>query len=257
MAAVAVGTAAIAAGWRWGALLLVFFVTSTALSRLGRESKARRTADVVEKGGTRDAAQVLANGGAFAVAYLVLALAPAGRATPLASVASVASVASLAQVAAAGAAAGAIAAAAADTWATEIGTLYGGTPRSLTGWARVPPGTSGAVTAAGTLALVAGDAALAAVTRLLGLGAPAAWGALAGGVAGATLDTLLGAALQERRRCPRCGTATEQPVHAACGTTTVVTGGWSGIGNDVVNVSCTVAGALVGGAVARAVVGAS
>lgn len=241
-AAVVVGAAAVAAGWTWGALLLVFFVGGSALSRLGRDAKARRTGSVVEKGGRRDAAQVLANGGVFAAACATLAAATWGRA-PSADATGVA-------LLAAGAAAGAIAAAAADTWATEIGTLVGGTPRSVRGWRPVPPGTSGAVSGAGTLALVAGAATLAGSAALLGLGAPIAWAALAGGVAGACGDTLLGALLQERRRCPTCGTATEQRIHAPCGTPTAVIGGLTGIGNDAVNVSCTATGALVGAAVA-------
>jgi uncharacterized membrane protein len=256
VAAVGVGTAAVAAGWAWGALLLVFFVSSSALSRAGRARKTRRTGAVVAKGGTRDAAQVLANGGVFAVACAALAgLAVAGASGSTLAVLAVAGASGSTLAVLAGGAAGAIAAAAADTWATEVGTLVGGTPRTVAGWRPVAPGTSGAVTLAGTAAMLAGAAAMAGAARLLALGAAAGWGALAGGVAGATLDTLLGAAVQERRRCPRCGTATEQPVHAPCGTATVVAGGWPGIGNDAVNVSCTVAGALVGGAAARAVAG--
>jgi uncharacterized protein (TIGR00297 family) len=235
-AAAVVGTAAVVGGWRWGGLLIAFFVLASALSRWRRRDKAARTSRVVEKGGQRDAAQVLANGGVFA------ALAGAGAVVPPGPLAH----------ALAGAAAGALAAAAADTWATEVGTAVGGTPRTLRGWRPVPPGTSGAVTAAGSLALVAGALATAGTALLLGLPRAAALGALAGGVAGAWLDTLVGAAAQERRRCDRCGEDTEQRVHA-CGTPTRVRGGIAGLGNDGVNGLCTVAGAAVGAAVARLV----
>ena len=47
-----VGTVCVAAGWDWGVLLIAFFVTSTALSKLGEDAKAARTASIVEKGGT-------------------------------------------------------------------------------------------------------------------------------------------------------------------------------------------------------------
>jgi uncharacterized protein (TIGR00297 family) len=234
-AAVAVGTAAVVGGWRWGGLLIAFFVLASALSRWRRAEKGARTGGVVEKGGRRDAAQVLANGGVFA------ALAAAGA---------LAAPAPAAAAALAGAAAGALAAAAADTWATEVGTAVGGTPRTLRGWRPVPPGTSGAVTAAGSLALAAGAAATAGTARLLGLPAAAAAGALAGGLAGAWADTLLGAAVQERRYCDRCGEATEQRVHR-CGAPTRRRGGLSGLGNDGVNGLCTVAGAAAGALAAR------
>lgn len=239
-AAVAVGAAAVTGGWRWGGLLITFFVLASGLSRWRRAEKARRTAAVVEKGGPRDAVQVLANGGVFA------ALAAAGSA--------VASDPAAARTLA-GAAAGALAAAAADTWATEVGTAVGGTPRTIRGWRPahwhpVPPGTSGAVTAAGSLALAAGAAATAGTALLLGLPGHTAAGALAGGLAGAWADTLAGAAVQERRRCDRCGQDTEQRIHG-CGTPTRVRGGLAGLGNDAVNALCTVVGAAVGAAAAR------
>src|SRR5258705_4914502 len=66
LAAVVVGTAAVAAGWGWGALLFLYFVLSTLLSRAGAAEKAARTAGIVEKGGARDATQVIANGGRVA-----------------------------------------------------------------------------------------------------------------------------------------------------------------------------------------------
>jgi uncharacterized membrane protein len=116
----------------------------------------------------------------------------------------------------------------------------------------VPPGTSGAVTAAGSLALAAGALATAATTLAFGLPAAAAAGALAGGVAGAWADTLAGAVAQERRRCDRCGEDTEQRVHV-CGTPTRLRGGLAGLGNDGVNGLCTVVGAAVGALTARLV----
>ncbi|MDF1506542.1 DUF92 domain-containing protein, partial [Roseisolibacter sp. H3M3-2] len=147
VAAVVVGTAAMAAGWGWGALLILFFATGSALSRWRRREREARTGDVVAKGGPRDAAQVLANGGLFAALALAAGWSPAWS----------------------GAAAAALAAAAADTWATEVGTLVGGTPRTVPGWRPVAPGTSGAVTAAGTLAMLAGAGVVALAALALRL----------------------------------------------------------------------------------------
>lgn len=214
-AAWAVGTAAAAHGWRWCALLLLFFVSSVALSRWQRTRKAERTGDTVEKGGARDGWQVLANGGVFAVLLL------AGQ--PLA-------------------AAGALATAMADTWSTEVGTAIGDTPWSLRTWQRVAPGTSGAVTLTGTAALLAGAAVMGTTTLWMGFDPLGAAAIAVGGVAGALVDTLLGATIQERRRCPACQRCTEQRRHR-CGTPTLPDGGWPGMTNDLVNLTSTLGGA--------------
>ncbi|NUO64771.1 MAG: DUF92 domain-containing protein [Gemmatimonadaceae bacterium] len=224
LAAAAIGSLAVAAGWAWGALLIAYFATSTLLSRLGGERKARRTASVVEKGGARDATQVLVNGGMFAVAaagYL-LTMHPVWRAVG----------------------AGALAAAAADTWATEVGTWLGGTPRSAWNWRRVPPGTSGGMTTAGTIAMVAGAAAIALLVHLLQWGRALSWGAAAGGLAGAVADTVLGATLQERRRCLGCGDYTERLVHS-CGSRSRHARGIPGFNNDLVNLAASLIGSGV------------
>jgi hypothetical protein len=170
-AATTVGAAAVAGGWRWGGLLISYFVLASTLSRWRRAAKAGRTAGVVEKGGRRDAAQVLANGGVFAGLVLaggVLAPAP-GTAAVLA-----------------GAAAGALAAAAADTWATEVGTAVGGAPRAVRGWAgrRVARGAARDVGRGhgGRVARPRGRRARhGRHTLAFGLTAAAAAGALAGG----------------------------------------------------------------------------
>ncbi|MHB0948461.1 MAG: DUF92 domain-containing protein [Gemmatimonadaceae bacterium] len=223
-AAVLLGGVASAAGWSWAFLLVAYFVTSAALSHWKRGVKEARTGAVVAKGGARDAWQVLANGGAFgaAAAGSLLWPHPAWLA----------------------AAVGALAASAADTWGTEIGTVAGGTPRSLLGWTRVSPGTSGAVSGAGTVATLAGAALIGALATAAGWPG-AAWPAIAGGTAGAFADSLLGAALQARRWCDRCDAATERTVHG-CGTPTHVAGGIAWLDNDVVNLLCTLAGAAVG-----------
>ena len=68
IAALALGVICSAAGLSWAALLVGFFFSATLVSRFRHERKERRIADVVEKGGERDAMQVLANGGIFSVA---------------------------------------------------------------------------------------------------------------------------------------------------------------------------------------------
>ncbi len=223
-AATAIGAAAMAAGPSWGALLIGYFVASSLLSRVGAAAKAARTGAIVEKGGARDAVQVAANGGIFALAALASVVTGEARWMAVGG--------------------GALAASAADTWATEIGTWLGGTPRHLLTWRPVPPGTSGGVTLAGSLGMLAGAAFVALAARALGWPAWLVAPVIAGGVAGALGDTVLGALLQARRRCPACGTPTERLVHA-CGTPTVAAGGLSWMDNDVVNGAAGLVGALV------------
>jgi uncharacterized protein (TIGR00297 family) len=223
VAAFFVGTMTFLAGFDWAALLIAFFVTSSAWSRFRREARSTRIGDVVEKGGARDAVQVLANGGVFAMAAAGSVIRPASWWTALG--------------------AGALAAATADTWATELGTLAGRAPRSILSGKTVPPGMSGGVTWPGTLASIAGAAFIALVAVAVGYPGRIAAGAVAGGVAGSLVDSLVGASLQERRWCDICSAPTERRVHA-CGARTRLTGGVPGMRNDSVNVLCSVTGAL-------------
>jgi uncharacterized protein (TIGR00297 family) len=222
IAATLVGGASMAAGWAFGALLIAYFVVASAFSRLGAAAKARRTGGVVEKGGARDATQVLANGGVFAALALATVAQPTG-------------------VVLGAAALGALAASSADSWGTEIGTLYGSDPRSILTGQVMPAGTSGAVSGAGSLATVAGAVFVALGAQLLGFGVPAI-AVAAGGTFGAVADSLIGARLQQRRWCESCERQTERRVHD-CGHLTVHTGGAAWMTNDAVNLLATLAGA--------------
>ncbi|MFI5227537.1 MAG: DUF92 domain-containing protein [Gemmatimonadales bacterium] len=228
-AAAVVGTIAVTAGWDWGALLIAYFAASTALSRLGRAEKEHRTAAIIAKGGARDAAQVAANGLVFALSAVAFIAWRDGRWFALG--------------------AGSLAASAADSWATELGTLYGGVPRSLASWRAVPTGTSGGISAIGSLAACAGAGFVVLVASLLGARAMA--GALAaGGLAGVLVDSLLGATVQRRRWCPACERQTERTTHD-CGTPTAPRGGLAWLDNDMVNLLSNAAGGLVALALAR------
>lgn len=230
-AAVVVGTLAVAAGWAWGLLLIGYFVASSALTSLGRRRKAERTTDTLPPSHQRTARQVIANGGLFAACALVGTMSH----SPMLHLA----------------AAGALAAAAADTWATEVGTLWGGAPRSVLTWRTVSPGLSGGVTPAGLAASAVAGLAVAATTPWI-----LPWPDLRGvvpvvalaGLSGSVADSLLGAAVQARHRCDRCGRLTERPDH--CGIPTRHAAGWRWMTNDAVNLLATAVGALVAAALA-------
>lgn len=229
VAAAVVGALAVAAGWEWGILLITYFASSSALSRHGRIDKERRTAAIVAKGGERDAVQVAANGLVFALAALAFLMNANAHWFALG--------------------AGSLAASAADSWATELGTLYGGSPRSILTWRAVPPGASGGVSTIGTVAAVAGALFVALAAALIGWRS-AATAAFVGGVAGMLIDSVLGATLQQRRWCPACQRETERTTHD-CGTPTVRRSGLAWLDNDMVNLLSNAAGGLVALALAR------
>jgi uncharacterized protein (TIGR00297 family) len=229
VAAWVAGTVAMGAGWDWGILLVSYFVASTLLSRFRRAEKASRAAGRVEKLGARDAAQVASNGGWFVIAALCHWI------SPLAAWQCVG--------------AGALAASAADTWATEVGSLTRALPRSITTGKRVAAGTSGGVTTAGTIAGVAGAVFVAALAAALGWPHVTFGAAIAGGVVGSLLDSVLGATVQARFWCASCGMETERPRHD-CATITTLRGGLRWLNNDGVNALATAAGGAVGLAVA-------
>ena len=218
VAAVAVGTAIFATlGWAGAAVLLSFFVPASALTRLPH----RATQPVGDHDERRTAAQVSANGAVAALCALgAAAISPAFAAGF----------------------AGAFAAAAANTWGTEIGVRFGGSPVSILSFRRIARGRSGGVTAAGTVATVVGALVVAATASALHL---AAFSSVAiGGVAGALVDSVLGATLQSARWCENCRCECETKRHG-CGALTTLRRGVSWVENDAVNVAATLAGAAV------------
>lgn len=233
LGAIVVGTTAAGlGGWSWGILVVVFFVTSSALSHWRRGVKEQVAADKFVKTERRDWAQTMANGGAVAGLALLYAVAP--------------------QPWIFAAALGVLATVTADTWATEVGTLSSSAPRLITSGREVSVGTSGGVTMLGLLATIAGSltigvAAYIALWLLEGRQSGATiLAALLGGTAGSLADSLLGATAQAMRFCPRCRVETERAIHR-CGTATEYLRGWAWLDNDWVNLLSSLLGGGVAG----------
>jgi uncharacterized protein (TIGR00297 family) len=220
LAAWLVGTAILAgAGWQGGAVLLAFFALSSAVSRL---APRRHASPLDAKGERRDAWQVLANGGPAAVGAALLAGSPAALWVVT----------------------GALATAAADTWATAWGAGSLALPRQVLTGRPVPAGTSGGITARGTLGALAGACVTAAASLPAG-GVPLLAAGTGIGVGGMLLDSVLGAAAQGRFHCPACHAPSEWTRHR-CGARTRHLGGVRWLSNDGVNGLATTAGAWLG-----------
>lgn len=204
------------AGWRWLLPMLVFFLSSNLFSRIGRSRKARFDL-IFEKGGRRDAAQVLANGGvaALMVIFWLVSKSPTAAVLYLT----------------------AVACSAADTWATELGTLHRGRPRLITSLKPVAPGTSGGISIAGLLSALGGAALVACsgwpLLSAAGTDQQFLITIAAAGWAGSLIDSLMGASLQAQFRCRECGNITERRQH--CGQTAQQISGYRWMNNDVVN----------------------
>ena len=206
-------------GWASAAVLFAFFVPSTLLSRVGATRKRALAGD--ERHTPRSGWQVLANGGIAALC----ALAATRGGAPFAA-----------------GFAGAFAAASADTWGTEIGTLSRRPPVSILTFRSMRAGLSGGITPGGIAATLAGALCVACAASFVGI-APL-WSVALGGVAGAVLDSILGASLQALRWCPICECDCETRRHR-CGTHTVLRRGVHWMENDAVNLAATLCGAIV------------
>src|SRR5512142_3234967 len=213
-------------GWQWAVLLLAFFMTSSALTRMFQGAKGGAE-EKYAKGGRRDAMQVLSNGGVAGAFVVLHAIFPAA-AWPWIGFA------------------GALAAVNADTWATELGVLNPGRPRLLTALRTpVEKGTSGAVSVVGTLASLLAAALIGGLAAAMtpGSGSLLVDVTLAG-LSGSLVDSLMGGTVQALYFCPLDKKETEKhPLHG-CGTATVQIRGWAWLNNDMVNIACSIAGAL-------------
>jgi uncharacterized protein (TIGR00297 family) len=218
--------------------LLAFFVSSSLLSKLGRARKAAQQVHY-DKSSTRDAWQVLANGGVAGILVIVCALNVASLPPRNCMLLYLA----------------ALAAVNADTWATELGGLWRGRPLLVTTMRRVEGGVSGAVSALGLAGAAAGAFFVVGAGWLawpdrspILLWPPDGAEILAVGWAGfvaAFGDSILGASIQAQYKCAACGKVTERRSH--CGGPAVLTRGHPWITNDIVNLLTSLMGVLFAG----------
>lgn len=213
-------------GWPFAIPLLIFFIGSSLLSRLPQRA-GKIAHEIIAKSSRRDAMQVFANGLPQALVVIAGLFLEKEMALLLYL--------------------GGVAAATADTWATEIGLLFGKQPRSILTGKLVTPGTSGGITFAGVIGAMLGATLVAfaggwsyhffAGNKISVIGA-----ALAGMLAH-FIDSLLGATVQRRNRCAVCGKITERDEH--CGKPTHYASGRHWLDNDGVNIACGMSGILL------------
>ncbi|PON73372.1 Transmembrane protein [Parasponia andersonii] len=191
----------IAVGCRFGALILVFFFTSSKLTKVGEEKKRRVDADFKE-GGQRNWVQVLSNSGIATILVLIIWRVTEWEDKCLDSKSSILVTALI------GGVIGHYACCNGDTWSSELGVLSDAQPRLITTFKPVRKGTNGGVTKTGLLAAAAAGCVIGLTFVVFGfLTAKCSYNvalkqllviplsALAG-LSGSLIDSLLGATLQ-------------------------------------------------------------
>lgn len=206
---------------RGGLLLALFFISGSTLTAFNHRSRLRTGSDAGHH--ARTGRQVLANGLWPAVGAAVVGLGGELGWPVLV---------------------GSLAAAQGDTWATEIGMHAPTPPRLVTTARPVPAGTSGGVTALGTVVGIAGAGAMALLARILAVKVAVCVAGFVGGVVGLVADSVLGATIQAVYRCAACGEDTETRAHR-CGHQAQRVRGARWMDNDMVNLLASGAGGLV------------
>ncbi len=210
--------------------VIAFFVSSSLLTMISRGSRKSANRKPSNDAEGRTAIQVLANGGVavgIVVAHRLLAFQVPLEQNRVIQVLFLAAISTVN----------------ADTWATEIGSRWGGHPRQLSTWRKVAPGTSGAISIIGTLAAAGGALFIPLCSyRLWDMTnaelAAVAWAALLGSL----FDSILGASAQGQFRNPTSNEVTDSA--ETDGKPIGLIRGLPWIDNNVVNFAASIAGVL-------------
>lgn len=211
-------------GWPWFAVVLVFFILCMLFTKFKHGHKREKVAPA--NGEIRSWRNVFGNGGV--AVFFALAEGLTSFDVFIAGFV------------------GAMGTATADTLATEVGLLYPRNPRLITNLKKpVKPGTSGAISPLGEVAMTFGAFAIGLITGILRL---CNWSltkimlvVIVSSIIGSTLDSLLGATIQAKYECSDCGKAVEGKVH--CGKPSRYVKGVRALDNNAVNFVGTLIGA--------------
>jgi len=208
-------------GWKWSIPIMAFFILSSILSKV-RKKANEAVETYFEKSGVRDHWQVIANGGIGGI-LVILNLIYQSELFYYIYVSSLAAVC-------------------ADTWATEIGTMYKTKTYNILNLKPIDQGVSGGISLVGTLGGVLG----AMIIALSGIywvnvnGLQFILFIILSGVAGSFFDSILGASIQAQFECGICGKITEKEFH--CDEITIHKKGFNWLNNDLVNLLAGIGG---------------
>jgi len=217
-------------GWKW--LLLMFsFLLVAGLATKYKYNLKFKLGVAESKGGVRAWKNVIGNGGVATIFAIAEGTLGGGSFF--------------------GGFLGAVSTATADTLATEIGLLYPDYPRMITNLRKkVPPGTSGAISPYGEIAIFMASIMIGMLTIILNIEPQVnpikiLIITIISGFLGSTFDSFLGATIQAQYWCEKCKCLTETSIHS-CGEKTKLIRGFSFINNHIVNFTSTLIGGLIG-----------
>ena len=251
IAAIIIGVTVFLTGWQTFIIFLVFFVSSTLLTKW--KYSIKKETQAAEITGGRKWTQVVGAGGISSLLAFILIInllrydfnpEPPKIVTSL-------FVSMLT----------AIAVSNADTWAVEIGAAFNKEPRLVTKpWLKVPAGTSGGISLIGELASISGSLLIAFTTYVLYSLSHVydlfPWNVFTVeplmlmvtisvfGWLGEFFDSVVGATLQAKYYCPKCRKLTDKKFHK-CGTATQFYSGYKIITNEVTNIIATAIASLL------------
>ena len=184
LAAVGVGTLTFFVQVKFGLVLILFFFTSSRITKIGSEKKKILEHDFVV-GGQRDYSQVFSNSFAGVVACILYYYHFGHDVVDCKF-----------GVFLSGMLLGHYACCAGDTWSSELGILSSTPPFLITSFSIVPPGTNGGVSIVGLLASVLGGTCIGLVYFLHDWHYSSIFVGAISGLLGSLIDSLLGATLQ-------------------------------------------------------------
>jgi uncharacterized protein (TIGR00297 family) len=207
-----------AGGLKWIVPIVTFFILSSIISKISTTDDNQ-----LHKGSKRDIIQVLANGGIATIIAIINFYAPNENFYILYLAV--------------------IAAATADTWASEIGSFNSTDPFHVIKFARVPKGTSGAISFLGTIGSILGAIIIGLIGLIWNVSLPLICLIVITGSIGSLVDSFIGGFMQANFQCIKCNNITEKRTH--CDTPSSHISGIYYIDNDMVNFLNTVSAVFI------------
>ena len=211
-------------GWKWTTPIVTFFILSSLLSKIENDNKSKIHKSF-DKSSKRDFVQVLSNGGIGGLLLIVNQIYQKEILFFLY--------------------AGTIAAVCADTWATEIGTLFKSKTINILNLREVGQGVSGAVSIYGLVGAFLGAVSVS-IASIFWFEFDKIFFFLiivTAGFIGSLIDSFLGTAVQAQYKCDVCSEVTERKFHSSKKTNLI--SGLKWMNNDTVNFFTSISGSAL------------
>lgn len=199
-------------------ILVLVFLGTVVASKIGREKRIEVNSSVVEKAHKKDMIQIIANVFVGVVAIVIYVL--TNKEIFLVVYASV------------------MAESLADSLASDIGVLSKSDPINILTFKKSDKGVSGNVSLLGTFSSLLGSIIIGFVFYIFHHNSFYLFVIVISGFLGALFDSLLGALVQVKYKCLKCGKITEKKIH--CELDTKYYKGIKFINNDVVNLTSNI-----------------